>query len=410
MSRSGRRIYWSEIARYAAPALRLSRGDWLARVRSTEDFVRLARRRTPRAVFDYVDGGAERELTLCGQTEAFDRRTFHPHVMRDVREVDPSATVLGRRLPIPVVLAPTGFTRMMHRAGESAVARAAAAAGLPYTLSTMSTTSVENLPADGDRWLQLYLWQDREASRRLLDRAHASGFSTLVVTVDTPVTGARLRDVRNGLTIPPTLTRRTLAGMTRKPRWLFDAATTEPLAFEALGTSADTLALISAMFNPGVTPRDLEWLRTVWDGPVVVKGILRADDARLAVAAGADGVAVSYHGGRQLDRSAAPLDVLPEIVDAVGSRATVFLDGGVRSGADIAMALAIGADAVFLARPYLYALMAAGERGVAHLLALLREDYVRTLRLLGATGSADLDRDLVRDCGAQGRSAEGASR
>lgn len=386
---------WSEISRFVGPSFSRSTVDRLARVRTVDDFARLARRRAPRSVFDYVDGAAEREVALAASTRAFDDVVFHPKVMRDVSVVSTDTTVLGRSVPLPVVLGPTGFTRMMHTEGEPAVARAAARAGLPYTLSTMGTTAVEKLPRVGDRWFQLYLWKDRARSTALIERAAEAGYSTLVLTVDVPVAGGRFRDTYNGLTMPPTLSPRTLANMARKPRWVFDALTTDPLAFESLGDAEDVMALINTVFEPAVTPADVEWLRSVWPGKLVVKGIQRVDDAKLAVASGADGIAVSNHGGRQLDRAVTPLELLPEVVDAVGGAAEVYLDGGVRSGADVAAAVAFGATACFVARPYLYALMAAGERGVDRLLALLMDDYVRTLALLGVTSTAQLDRDLV---------------
>ncbi len=389
---------WSEIRRFVEPSLRRGTRDPLARVRTVADFQRMARRRTPGAVYDYVAGAAERELSMARSTEAFDRVVFHPHVLRDVSSVDTSTTVLGKRIPFPVVLGPTGFTRMMHTEGEPAVARAAGRAGLPYTLSTLGTTSVDRLAAvapDTDRWFQLYVWRDRSRSLELIERAADCGYSTLVLTVDVPVAGARLRDVRNGLTMPPTLSLRTLLSMASRPRWVFDALTTEPLAFESLGAAEDLMGLMNTVFDPAVTIRDIEWLRSVWSGSIVVKGIQRADDAKEITAAGANGIAVSNHGGRQLDRAIAPLDLLPDVVDAVGGAAEVYLDGGIRSGADVAAAVALGATAAFIARPYLYALMAAGEPGVDHLLTLLRDDYRRTLQLLGVTGTRELSRDLV---------------
>ncbi|MGH3422328.1 MAG: alpha-hydroxy acid oxidase, partial [Streptosporangiaceae bacterium] len=304
-------------------------------------------------------------------------------------------TVLGRRISFPVVLGPTGFTRMMHAGGETAVARAAARAGLPYTLSTLGTTSIERLNTSGDRWFQLYLWKDRGRSRDLISRAAAAGYSTLVLTADVPVAGARLRDLHNGLTMPPTLSTRTLLGMARRPRWVADALTTEPLSFESLGEPKDLMSLINSVFEPAVTMADVAWLRQSWSGSLVVKGILRRDDARDAVDAGADGIAVSNHGGRQLDRAATPLEALPGVVDAVAGRAEVYLDGGVRSGADVAAGVALGARAAFVARPYLYALMAGGERGVDHLLGCFKSDYTRTVQLLGAAGTEQLHSDMV---------------
>jgi L-lactate dehydrogenase (cytochrome) len=388
----------AELVRFVSPTFRRKSTDRFDRIRTVGDLRRLARLRTPLSVFDYVEGAAERELSRDRAVAAFEDVTFHPHVLRDVSTVETATTILGRQASLPVVLGPTGFTRMMHRAGEAAVARAAGRAGVPYTLSTLGTTSVERLAKeapDAERWFQLYLWRDRGRSRELVARAKESGCTTLVLTVDVPVAGARHRDLYNGLTFPPTLTLRTLFGMVRKPRWLFDALTTEPLAFESLGAAEDIMGLINSVFDPSVTIADIGWLRENWDGSIVVKGVQRVDDARAVASAGADGIAVSNHGGRQLDRAVTPLELLPAVVDAVGARVEVFVDGGVRSGADVAAAVAFGARAAFVARPYLYALMAGGEKGVDHLMKLIRIDYARTLQLLGATDTADLDRSLV---------------
>ena len=376
----------------------MRRRDRLARVITVDDFRRLALRRTPRAVFDYVDGAAEGELSMNRAVSAFRRVLFHPHVLRDVAAVDPATMILGRPATLPVVFGPTGFTRMMHAAGEGAVARAAGRLGVPYTLSTLGTTSIETLAAEApetERWFQLYVAADRGRATELVTRARECGYTTLVLTVDVPVAGARHRDLYNGLTFPPSLTGRTLLGMLRKPRWLFDAVTTAPLAFETLGPARDVMEMINTAFDPSVTVRDFDWLRSVWPGSIVVKGIQRVDDAVEVVAAGADAVAISNHGGRQLDRAATPLELLPSVVDAIGDRAEVYLDGGVRSGADVAAAVAFGATAACIGRPYLYALMAGGERAVDRFADLLLADYTRTLRLLGVTSSAGLARDHV---------------
>ncbi len=385
------------VRRFVAPSLRRSRDPW-ARVRTTEDFRKLALRRTPRSVFDYVDGAAELELSMERSVEAFNRVVFHPRVLRDVATIDTRTTVLGREAQLPIVFGPTGFTRMMHAAGEGAVARAAGRAGIPYTLSTLGTTSIERLAQEApatDRWFQLYVSKDRGRASELVGRAGDAGYSTLVLTVDVPVAGARHRDIYNGLTFPPSLTARTLLGMVGKPRWLIDALTTEPLAFETLGPAKDVMALINSAFDPSVTLADIDWLRSHWSGTIVVKGVQRVDDAVDIASAGADGIALSNHGGRQLDRAVAPLELLPGALEAVGATTELYVDGGVRSGADVAAAVALGARAVFVGRPYLYALMAGGEAGVDHLAKLLRDDYVRTLKLLGVTGTHDLDRDLV---------------
>jgi L-lactate dehydrogenase (cytochrome) len=265
-------------------------------------------------------------------------------------------------------------------------------------LSTLGTTAIERLAADApetDRWFQLYVAKDRGRARELVARARDSGYRALVLTVDVPVAGARHRDTHNGLTIPPSLTPRTLLGMARKPSWLFDALTTDPLAFESLGAADDVMGLINQVFDPCVTLRDVEWLRSEWPGPLVIKGVQRVDDAVAVAEAGADGIALSNHGGRQLDRAVSPLELLPRVIDELDDRAEIYLDGGIRSGADVAAAVALGARAAFIGRPYLYALMAGGERAVDHLASMFRNDYIRTLRLLGVSRTADLSADLV---------------
>jgi L-lactate dehydrogenase (cytochrome) len=388
----------SEVARFVGPALRLRSTDRWSRVQTVGDFQHLARKRTPRSVFEYVEGAAEAERSRDRAIQAFDRLTFHPRVLHDVASVDPSTSIQGRPARLPIVFGPTGFTRMMHRGGEAAVARAAGRAGVPYVLSTLGTTSIERLAHDApttERWFQLYVSKDRGRAAELIARAAENGYTTLVLTVDVPVSGSRHRDIYNGLTVPPTLTKRTLIGMMGKPRWLFDSLTTDPLAFESLGAADDVMSLINAVFDPSVTLADVSWLRDNWTGTIVVKGVQRVDDAKAIAGSGVDGIAISNHGGRQLDRATTPLDLLPAIADAVGSSVEVYLDGGARSGADVAAAVACGARAVFIARPYLYALMAGGEAGVDHLSACLTRDYIRTLRLLGSASTDGLTRDLV---------------
>ncbi len=361
----------------------------------------MARRRTPRSVFDYVDGGAEREVALGRARAAFDRVEFVPHVLRDVSTVSTETQILGRPSALPFVFAPTGFTRMMHTAGEPAVARAAAAAGIPYALSTVGTTSPEDVAAasgDGRRWFQLYVWRDRERSRALMDRAWAAGFEALVLTVDVPVPGARLRDSRSGLTIPPTLSARTFIDGALHPRWLVDFLTTEPLTFASMpsGPSMSLEQIAGSMFDPTVEWDDLHWFREAWPGALVVKGVQRLDDAVRLPDYGVDAVVLSNHGGRQLDRAPTPLELLPDVVHEVGSRLEVLVDTGVRSGADAVAAVALGASAVLVGRAYLYGLMAGGEAGVQRVIELLRADVVRTMQLLGVTRVSDLDESVVR--------------
>jgi len=321
-------------------------------------------------------------------------------VLQDVSDVDTATTILGSPAAAPLVFAPTGFTRMMHTEGEPAVARVAANVNIPYALSTMGTTSVERLAAEvpaGRRWFQLYLWRDREASSDLVARALASGYEALVLTVDVPVPGRRLRDVRNGLTIPPTLSLRTFAEAALHPAWWFDLITTEALEFASLNHFDGTVAeLIGGMFDPSATISDVAWLRSVWDRPLLVKGIQNVDDARAVVDAGADAVIVSNHGGRQLDRAPTPLEVLPAVVEAVGDRAEVYVDGGILSGGDIVAAVALGARGALVGRAYLYGLMAGGERGVQRAADILLGEITDTLALLGVTRVADLRPDHVR--------------
>lgn len=402
MARVNRRLPRVEelrpLVRVARPTLRRTQRA-LSRAQTIEDLRLIARRRTPRSAFDYVDGAAESEVSLTRAREAFGRVEFRPRVLRDVSRVDTSVRVLDVTSPIPLILAPTGFTRMMHHEGERAVGRAATAAGVPYALSTMGTVSVEDIAAelpDLQRWFQLYLWQDREASLALMQRAQAAGFTTLVLTVDTAIAGQRLRDIRNGMTIPPQLTPRTLADMALHPRWWANLLTTDPLEFASLRESGGTVeSLVNTMFDPTLSTGDLVWLRENWSGAIVLKGIQNVDDAREFVDLGADGLIVSNHGGRQLDRSVTPLDVLPEIAEAVGGRVPVLLDTGIMHGGDIVAAVANGADAVLVGRAYLYGLMAGGEAGVARALEILTSQVQRTLRLLGITSLDELTPDLA---------------
>jgi len=286
--------------------------------------------------------------------------------------------------------------------------RAAARARIPYGLSTMRTTSIDGVRAaapESDVWFQLYVWRDRERSKEIILRARDGGARVLVLTVDTPVTGARLRDTRSGLTIPPTLTLRTLLEFARHPGWWFDVVTTEPFSFANFDEPPSAVPeLVRMMFDPGVTLKDFAWIRDMWDGPIVVKGIQRVDDALAVVDVGADGVVLSHHGGRQLDRSAPPLHLLPAVVRAVGDRTEVFVDSGVMSGADIVAAVALGARACLVGRAYLYGLMAGGERGVDRAVTLLSEEFTRTMRLLGVRDVTELTPDLVT-LGGPGRPA-----
>jgi L-lactate dehydrogenase (cytochrome) len=371
----------------------------LARAHTIADLRKIARRRTPRAVFDYVDGAAEAETSLRRARQAFEEVEFHPKVLRDVSAVDPSTTILGRPSALPFALAPTGFTRMMHHEGETACARVAARAGIPYALSTLGTTSIEDLAArvpDATKWFQLYVWRDRARSKDIIQRADAAGYDALVLTVDVPVQGARLRDTRNGLTMPPSLTLRTFVDGAIHPAWWFNMLTTEPFTFASMSSTPESLAqIIGTMFDPGVTFEDVAWLRDTWPRALVVKGIQSVADARAVAELGVDAVVLSNHGGRQLDRAPVPLELVPAVVDAVGDRAEVLMDTGVRSGADVVAAVASGARACLVGRAYLYGLMAGGQLGVQRAVDILTAEIVRTMALLGVAKVSELDRSCL---------------
>ncbi|MFI8836972.1 alpha-hydroxy-acid oxidizing protein [Streptomyces afghaniensis] len=361
---------------------------------SIPDLRRLARRRAPRAVFDYTDGAAEGEISLRRARRTFRDIEFHPHVLRGVADPDTGTEILGKRSALPFAFAPTGFTRMMHHEGERAVVAVAEQAGIPYALSTMGTTSIEDVARaapDARRWFQLYVWHDRGAGAELMRRAEEAGYDTLLLTVDTPVGGSRLRDLRNGLTIPPRLSLSTFLDGATHPSWWLNLLTTEPLTFASLSSWDGTVAeLINAMFDPGLDYEDLDWVRQSWPGKLVVKGIQSTEDARDVVKHGADAVLLSNHGGRQLDRAPTPLELLPRVRDEIQEEAEIWLDGGILSGADIVAAIARGADACLIGRAYLYGLMAGGERGVRRAVDILRTEIVRTMQLLGVRSTAEL--------------------
>ena len=330
-------------------------------------------------------------LVIGGELDDVAGTTF-----RDVSKVDTGWDVLGKRVALPFGIAPTGFTRMMQTEGEVAGASAAAAAGIPFSLSTMGTTSIEDVAAaggpDGRNWFQLYMWKDRDRSMALVDRAAKAGFDTLLVTVDVPVAGARLRDKRNGFSIPPALTAGTVINALPRPQWWIDFLTTEPLSFASLSRWSGTVAeLLDTMFDPTVTYEDLEWIRDQWPGKVVVKGVQTVDDARRLAAVGVDGIILSNHGGRQLDRAPIPFHLLPEVVREVGSDLEVHLDTGIMSGADIVASVALGARFTLVGRAYLYGLMAGGRRGVDRTIEILRTEIERTMRLLGVTSLEELN-------------------
>jgi L-lactate dehydrogenase (cytochrome) len=366
----------------------------LAAALTIQDLRRLAKRRTLRAAFDYADGAAEGEMSLARARQAFQDIEFHPQVLRDVSAVETSVQVLGGPSALPFGIAPTGFTRLMRAEGELAGAAAAGAAGIPFALSTLGTASVEEVAAanpGGRNWFQLYMWKDRDRSLELVRRAADAGFDTLLVTVDVPVAGARLRDRRNGMTIPPKLRLSTALDALRRPAWWFDFVTTEPLAFASFEQWQGTVAeLLDTMFDPTVVADDLAWVRERWPGKLVVKGIQTLDDARRVASLGVDGITLSNHGGRQLDRAPVPFHLLPDVVREVGRDVEVHLDTGIMSGADIVASVALGARFTLVGRAYLYGLMAGGRAGVDRAIAILAEELTRTMKLLGARSIEEL--------------------
>lgn len=392
------------VVRLSLPELSLRRRR-LARSATVADLRRIARRRLPRGVFDYIDGGAEDEVTMAANAAAYRRLTFAPRVLRDMSQVDPSSTLLGKELAYPLVLAPTGFTRIAHSEGELAVARAAKRAGLPYALSTLGTRSIEEVAEAGsDRlWFQVYTWRDRDLVAELVKRAANSGYEAICLTVDTAVLGRRERDVRRGFTLPPKVGLSTIVDGIIHPGWSWDFLTSPPIVFAnvagmAVGDGRDAISLaeyVGSQFDPALSWEDVDWLRQHWDGPIVVKGIQSVPDAVIAAERGVEAIVISNHGGRQLDSAPATLDLLPAIAREVGDRTEIICDGGVRRGSDIVKALALGAHAVMAGRPYLYGLGAAGEPGVDQVLSNFGSEMRRTMALIGCASVADLGPEYI---------------
>ncbi len=376
-------------------------GAWtLARCYSIEDVARQARRRLPFGSRAYLDTGGEGEYTLHRNRAAFGQLEFLPEQPRDVSQVDTSTTVLGQRIPLPIALSPIGAPRMFHHEGELAVARAARHAGLPYGISTLATTSIEDVAAETDTplWFQLYLWGDRSENKEAIARAKAAGFSALLVSIDTVVRSKREREKRAGLELPkPSLPLTTLLEGALHPGWAWHFLTSPTVSFPNIGPPDQrSLGKLPDMFDGTVSWADLDWIRDLWDGPILLKGVLRAEEAVRAAEAGLAGVIVSNHGGRQLDHLPATIDVLPSIVDAAGDRLEILIDSGFRRGSDIAAALALGARAVLIGRAHLYGLAAAGEAGVRHCIDILAQELRMTMQLCGARSIAELKPDLIR--------------
>jgi isopentenyl diphosphate isomerase/L-lactate dehydrogenase-like FMN-dependent dehydrogenase len=362
----------------------------------------LAKRRVPKAVFDYVDGGANDELAYTRSQEIYSRVEFKARVLRDVSVIDLKTKILGKESALPIIFAPTGYTRMMHYQGEVMVAKVCDENNLIYNLSTMGTTSSKEVGEQVPkvrRWFQLYLWRDREQSLKFIEEAKAAGFEGLMLTVDTAVGGIKWRDIRNGLTVPPKIGLKTFVDMALKPKWWFNLLTTAPLEFATFRNFNKPLSEIAAkVFDPAVTFKDVKWLRSVWQGKLIIKGIQTVSDAQELAKIGVDAIVLSNHGGRQLDRSVVPLELLPAVRTALGPKGSgveIYIDGAVMSGADCLAAVALGADAVLIGRAYLYGAMAAGKNGVEKVVEILRFEMETALKLMGAKNLSELSPDFI---------------
>ena len=362
----------------------------------------LSKKRVPKAVFDYVDGGANDELAYARSQEVYSRVEFKAKVLRDVSKINLTANIVGQKSALPIIFAPTGYTRMMHYQGEVMVAKVCEENNLVYNLSTMGTTSSKEI---GDqvpnvrRWFQLYLWRDRSQSLNFIEEAQLAGFEGLMLTVDTAVGGIKWRDMRNGLTVPPKIGLKTFFDMALKPKWWFNLLTTAPLEFATFRNFNKPLSEIAAkVFDPAVTFEDVKWLRSVWKGKLIIKGIQTVSDAVELKNIGVDAIVLSNHGGRQLDRSVVPLELLPQVRSAIGAKGNgpqIFIDGAIMSGADVLAAIALGADAVLIGRAYLYGAMAAGKKGVEKVVEMLRFEMETAMKLLGAKDLSELNPDFV---------------
>ena len=362
----------------------------------------LSKKRVPKAVFDYVDGGANDELAFIRSQEVYSRVEFKARVLRDVSKIDLTANIVGQKSALPIIFAPTGYTRMMHYQGEIMVAKVCEENNLVYNLSTMGTTSSKEI---GDqvpnvrRWFQLYLWRDRSQCLKFIEEAQAAGFEGLMLTVDTAVGGIKWRDMRNGLTVPPKIGLKTFFDMALKPKWWANLLTTAPLEFATFRNFNKPLSEIAAkVFDPAVTFEDIKWLRSVWKGKLIIKGIQTVSDAVELTKIGVDAIVLSNHGGRQLDRSVVPLELLPQVRSAIGPKGNgpqIFIDGAIMSGSDVLAAIALGADAVLIGRAYLYGAMAAGKKGVEKVVEMLRFEMETAMKLLGAKDLSELNPDFV---------------
>jgi isopentenyl diphosphate isomerase/L-lactate dehydrogenase-like FMN-dependent dehydrogenase len=364
------------------------------------DLRAIAKKRTPQGPFDYTDGAAESEVSLSRARQAFLDIEFRPHILRDVSQADLTRTTLGHTFNMPVGISPTGFTRMMHSEGEIAGARAAEKFGIPFTLSTLGTTKIEDVVAaapTGANWFQLYMWKDREGSMRLVDAAAKAGVKNLMLTVDVPASGHRLRDSRNGLTVPPSLTAKTVINAIPRPGWVWNFLTTPAIEFASMSNWNGTVGeLLDYMFDPTMTFDDLQWIREQWKGTLTIKGVQNVEDAKKAADYGVDAVLLSNHGGRQLDRAPVPLHLIQEVRKELKSDLEIHIDTGIMHGADVLAAIALGAQYTYVGRAYLYGLMAGGQAGVERALEILRGQMVRSMKLIGVETLDELNPSHVR--------------
>ncbi len=384
---------------WSLPSLNPYKGR-LLRAQTIEDIAQIAKERTPEVVFDYVEGGAVDEIAYARTRNALTRIEFNTRVMRDVSKIDTSEKILGKAVDIPICFAPTGYTRLMHHVGEPAVANVASKKNLIYALSTMGTTSPAELAEavpNSRRWFQLYIMKNRSDSLAVIKQAKDNGFEALVLTVDTPVPGLRYRDNRNGLTVPPKIRINTVLAIARKPIWWLNLFTTGKLEFAAFrGWDKPLSELGGLIFDPSTTMKEITWLRSVWKGPIVVKGVQSVEDAKAIAKLGVQGIILSNHGGRQFDRGQVPLEILPEVVKAVGNKVEIYIDGGIMSGLDALGAIALGAKAVFIGRAYLYGAMANGEAGVEQVIEIMRREFENGMALSGATNIAEVRKNGAR--------------
>lgn len=387
--------HFASLIEWKLPTLFRTRAK-IARAVTIDDLAKIAKRKVPKVVFDYVEGSALDEVSYSRSRQVFNQVEFTAHTLRDVSKIDPTIEIFGKKVDLPILFSPTGYTRFMHHVGEPAVAAVAQENNMIYSLSTMGTTSPSELAQqvpDVRRWFQLYVMQNREDSMSVIKQAKDSGFEALILTVDTPVSGIRVRDIKNGLTIPPRIRLSTVFAIAMKPVWWLNLFTTKKLEFAAFrGWNKSLVELAAAIFDPSTKFEDVKWLQSVWSGPIIVKGVQNLEDAKELAKMGISGIILSNHGGRQLEKGPVPLELLPLVVKEVGANVDIYIDGGVMSGQDAYAAVAMGAKAVFVGRAYLYGIMAGGERGVQKAVEILKRDFINTMALTGARNIAEVQK------------------